>query len=127
MNKIVDKVKHFFSDRKNVITVAVVLGVIVLVVIIALIFGRNRNNKFALNEIYDVYPEEVRNLYANIVSVSCYGDLYFDVMLDADATKVSELSKNNLMDYMLMVHTIAEIVNQYLYKYIIEILFFQFQ
>ena len=100
MDKLKYNVKKFFSKRNNVIMVASILGVIVLVVIIAIIFGKRKDEKFALNEIYDVYPEEVRELYANMVSVSCYGDLHFDVQLDAGATGVNEMTNNNLIDYM---------------------------
>jgi len=101
MEKLKSKLKEFFAKKNNRITTIAVVGVILIVLIVALVVGKNKNNKFALNEIYDVFPEEVRELYANMVSVSCYGDLHFNVVLDAEATKVSELSKNNLIDYML--------------------------
>lgn len=99
-NNLVEKVKRFFSKKSNLISFVTVFVIVIILFIIMLIV-KNKDDKFALNEIYDVVPQQVRELYANIVEVSCYGDLYFDIGLDSGEVKVSDISKNNLIDYML--------------------------
>lgn len=94
-----DKLKKFFSNKQNKVTVIVVVIVVILVVLVALLFKREKE-KFVLNEIYDVYPEEVRELYSNMVSISCNGDLYIDVKLDSGVLKVENIDRNKLMNYM---------------------------
>ena len=61
MNNIVLKIKEFFSKRKR-IAVAALCFVILLLVILILIFGNHNKRKFALNEIYEVFPEDVKKL-----------------------------------------------------------------
>ncbi len=94
-----DKLKKFFSNKQNKVTVIVVVIVVIVVVLVALLFKREKE-KFVLNEIYDVYPEEVRELYSNMVSISCNGDLYIDVKLDSGILKVENIDRNKLMNYM---------------------------
>jgi len=95
-----DKIKNFFSVKKNIVTVGIIALVIIIVILVAIFARKDHKDKFALNSIYDVYPEEVRSLYTNMVSVSCDGDLHIDVELGAKATTVDKMEKNNLLDYM---------------------------
>lgn len=97
---LVEKIKKFFSKKSNIVSFVVVVSIIVILFIVILL-TKNKDDKFALNPMYDVYPEQVRELYANMVEVSCYGDLYFDIELDKGEINVSDISKNNLIDYML--------------------------
>ena len=92
------KIRNFFKKKRNIIIV-VSLVIILLIVILLLIFNK-KNDKFALNSFYNNYPVEVRKLYSNIVSVSCSGDLHLNISLDEDATAVSEIDKNDLLNYM---------------------------
>lgn len=100
MKNVVDKIKKFFSKKNNLITSVIILVIIIIVIVVAIIFKNNHRRRFAINEIYNVYPEEVRELYSNIVSVSCHGDLYLDINLDNGKIDVSEMSSNNLIDYL---------------------------
>lgn len=99
-SKVVDFLKKFFSDKKNLVTTLIVLGIIIVVVVVAIIFDKDKNDRFALNEIYNVYPEEVRELYSNIVSVSCSGDLHLDITLDGGVVKADKINEKNLLDYL---------------------------
>ena len=95
-----DKIKSFFKGKNNIATVGIIALVVLLVILVAIFSRREHKDKFALNSIYDVYPEEVRNLYTNMVSVSCSGDLHVDVKLDEKATNVSDMNKKTLLAYM---------------------------
>lgn len=93
-----DKIKSFFSKKTNIIALVAIALIIIIILILAL---RDREEKkFALNEIYNVYPEEVRELYSNMVEISCGGDLHLNVSLDSGEVSVSQLDQNNLLDYM---------------------------
>ncbi len=97
-SKIKAKLRDFWEVKRNRIVTFIILGII-LIVILVFIFT-DRKDKFALNDIYNVYPSEVRELYANLVDVSCSGDMHLDIGLDAKATNVINMSNNNLMDYV---------------------------
>lgn len=107
MKKILDRLKKVFSkekifsfwNKKRNRIIFITILVIVLIVFLVLILT-NKKNKFALNEIYNFYPAEVRKLYSNLVDVSCSGDFHLDIDLDAGSKKVSEMSKENLLDYV---------------------------
>lgn len=92
--------KDFFKEKKNVITLVVVIVLILVVVLVAVLTTREEKVRFTLNSIYDVYPEEVRELYTNMVSVSCIGDLYLDLEVDKEATNVENMEATNLLDYL---------------------------
>lgn len=98
--KIKNKLKSFFSKRENKILVVAILIILIIVLVVAIVFKKDEDSKFALNGIYDVYPEDVRELYSNMVSVSCYGDLHLDITLGSGIVKVGNINKNNLLDYM---------------------------
>ena len=91
-------IKKFFSNRVNTIIVLIVLVILAVAFIMSLI-NTNKRKEFFLNHIYDMYPQEVRDLYSNMVSVSCNGDLYFDIDINNEI-KVDKLNKNNLLDYL---------------------------
>lgn len=97
MDKIVDKLKVFFSKKINLIS-TIVFVLILLVIILVLVL--KKDDKFTLNSIYNVYPEDVKALYSNMVEVSCYGDLHLDIELDNGTTDVTSVKTNNLIDYM---------------------------
>lgn len=99
IDKLKNELRKFFSKKENKILAGAVLVILLIVIIVAIIFSK-KDNKFVLNGIYDVYPEDVRRLYSNMVSVSCYGDLHLDISLDSKAVSVENINKNNLLDYM---------------------------
>jgi|GEM_PF-6308436 hypothetical protein len=95
-----DRLKKFFGKKENVILVSVIAIIIVIVILVAVFNKKEWDRKFALNKIYDVYPEDVRKLYSNMVEVSCSGDLYLNISLDGDKVSVGALDKEVLMNYM---------------------------
>ena len=97
--KIMEGIKKFLSIKTNLITV-IVAAIIILGVIIFIILHGNGKAKFALDHIYDVYPEEVRELYSNFVEVSCNGDIHFDIAIDSGEVKLADLEKEELLDYL---------------------------
>ncbi len=87
--------------KKNIVNKIILIGVLIAIIIIILLFAfKKKIPGFVLNEFYDVYPEEVRALYANLVDVSCTGDLHLDIKLDDKKTTIANLNKNNLLDYL---------------------------
>ena len=97
---IVEKIKKFFKVKKNRNVAIAIAAIILIVIIVAIITDKARKNRFALNTIYNVYPEEVRELYSNIVEVSCSGDLHLNISLDTGKVELKDMDKNNLIDYM---------------------------
>ena len=95
-NNLKKKIKNVFNDKTNIILLIVALIIIIVCVVVKVIYS-NRS-KYKLDEIYDLYPVEVRELYANKVDVSCYGGLNFDIKLGK--TEVDKISKKVLLDYM---------------------------
>ena len=94
MNK--DKIINFFMKNKILI-----IGLLIVIFILFLVFGKkNEDEDFSLSSIYDVYPSEVRELYKNIVSSNCNGDLIFDLELNSGKLYVDKLSDNNKLDYV---------------------------
>lgn len=96
---ILGKLKKFFGVKRNIIIVALVVLVLV-VLFIGIKFLGNKKENFVLNQAYDVYPDEVRELYANIVSVSCNGDIHFDINVDGGKVDVDKIKKQDLLNYM---------------------------
>ena len=91
----------WYEKIMKVINYKVVIIAAVVVFILALMLHLNNKHKaYELDKMYDVYPSEVKELYRYLVDANCDGDLYFNVKLDEDAKKMSELDKNNLIDYM---------------------------
>ena len=93
----VDKVKNFFKNKFVIIGIVVFVIVIVTVIVI---LSLKKENIFSLNEIFSVYPEEVKELYSNMVAVSCYGDLNFGVAVEDGEVSVDKLEKKYLIDYV---------------------------
>lgn len=99
-NRIIIGFTNFWNNKKNKIII-IAIAIVLLILVLLLVFSKKfKDNRFALNSIYDVYPEEVRELYANIVSVSCNGDLRLDVKLNDKKTDIHDMNKNNLLDYL---------------------------
>lgn len=98
-NHFFEKIKPMFNKKNIIITIVII--VIILIAILLLTNFNKKDNRFALNEIYDVYPEEVRKLYSNIVEISCKGDLHLDnIKVDSETTPIDNIAKNNLLDYL---------------------------
>lgn len=95
-----NKLKNFFSKKVNLVSTIIFVIILLIMIVVFLISIFRKDNKFALNPIYDVYPEEVRELYSNMVEVSCYGDLHLDISLDAGEFLLKDVKYNNLIDYM---------------------------
>lgn len=96
---IMDKIKKFFKN-KYVIIGTVVIVTIVLIVAIVLVIKSRKKELFSLNSIFSVYPAEVRELYSNMVEVSCYGDLHFDITIEDGEVGIDKLGNNYLIDYV---------------------------
>ena len=98
MKKIKEFLKKFFSKKRNII---ICLACLLLIIILLIILLRiPKKIKFALNEIYNVNPAEVRELYQNMVEVSCSGDLHFDINLGSGARGTADIDKDNLLEYL---------------------------
>ena len=97
--KLYEIIKKLLSTKRNRIIAIVLLFIIFIAIMVSLFPQGKKKNKFALNELYEFAPSEVRNVYANLVQVSCGGDLKFDVNVGSGKS-VKELSKQNLLDYM---------------------------
>ena len=95
----IDKIKSLFKN-KYVIIGTIVIVVISIVVAIIMIVNARKREIFSLNSIFNVYPEEVKELYSNMVSVSCYGDLHFDIKKEDGEVNVDKLGDNYLLDYV---------------------------
>lgn len=101
MSKLKENCKKFFSNKWNIIALMVIIVIILIILFSVLFLGRdNGKNKFALSAIYDVYPEDVKNLYSNVVSVNCSGDLLLDIDLGVGKVSVDKLSNSNKLDYL---------------------------
>ena len=59
-----------------------------------------KDKRFALDKIYDILPEEVRNLYINMVSVSCNGDIHFNIDIGSGEVDIKNMNRTDLLDYM---------------------------
>jgi len=95
----VDKIKTILKNKFVIIGV-IVVAFISLVVAIILIIGE-KEDKFALNSIYNVFPEDVRKLYSNTIEISCAGDLYLDIDVEDGEVSVDKLDKKSVITYVL--------------------------
>ena len=86
-------------NKKNKI---IFISIMILIIIFVIIFlFRKKEDKFVLNQIYSVYPDEVKELYSNMVSVSCYGDWYLNIPVDnGKKIDISKIDNNVLIDYV---------------------------
>ncbi len=99
LTKILSILKSFFSEKRNII-ITIIVAIIIIGLILIIVFHK-KDNRFALNEIYDIYPGEVRKLYSNIVEIPCTGDLHLDdITINAEQTSIDDINKNNLLDYL---------------------------
>lgn len=94
-----DFIKKLLGNKKERIITLSVVAIIVLCVGIFLTFNK-KTIKIALNQIYDVYPEEVRKLYSNLVNVGCEGDMFYDIAIDQGIVKVEDLKEKELVAYI---------------------------
>ena len=90
----------FFKDKKLLIIVIIIIFIALVISSFAIIKEENEKEKFTLDPIYNVYPKEVRDLYTNIVSISCLGDLKLEFPKKQDNLVVSNMSKDNLLNYL---------------------------
>ncbi len=100
MNKFMDKIKNFLSKKKNLYMVLGIVVILLIVIIVAIVTKRDKSG-FALDTIYDVYPAEVRELYSNMVSVSCDGDLVLGISKDAGSIDITNIDQKVLLSYAL--------------------------
>ena len=95
-----NKIKELLKNKINVyvvISVIIVLSVLILMIVLN---GKNIvKNYYELNKIYDMYPNDVRDIYSNIVDVSCSGDLKFDIDVGSELD-IDKINKDNLLNYM---------------------------
>ena len=93
-----NKVKGFFEGR---LWLLILIAVIIVMAIVSIILSTGKKkDKFALNEIYDYAPEEVRKVYSNFVSVGCIGDLNFDIKVDSGEQTLDKINKEVLLNYL---------------------------
>lgn len=93
-----NKIKGIFNNKYIIIG-----GCVLLVIIISLIIvftNKKKDDIYTLNEIYDVYPEDVRKMYTNVVDVSCTGDLFLNIDADKGIVNIDKLDKKILMDVL---------------------------
>lgn len=119
MDKIIKQVKHFFSKKKNLYMSLGIVITLVIVLIVALVTN-NEKNKFTLDTIYDVYPASIRELYSNMVSVSCDGDLFLGISKDSGSVDVAGIDGNVLLSYALSYLEKNEMLGQKFSKEIIN-------
>ena len=98
LSKILSFFKKVFSNKRNILIMIISL-IVILIIVSIIVINNHRHKKFVLNHIYEVMPYEVRELYSNIVSVSCYGDLHFDIDVDNGKKNLEEMNKNDVLDY----------------------------
>ena len=84
--------------KKRNITIIIIICVILSLILV--ILKTTRDNRFALDRIYDVLPDEVKNLYINMVNVSCNGDIHFDVKIDEGPLDINNMNKQDLLNYL---------------------------
>lgn len=95
--KIIDKIKKMLG--KYNIYVYISLGIVILIIIVMIILLSKGRKQFELDKVYDIYPSNVKKLYANIVDVSCGGDLKFDIE-EGQVVEVKDINQDNLLMYM---------------------------
>ena len=96
--KIIIFLRNFLSVKKNRI-ITIVVGVLILILLLVIKFT-NKNKNFSLDDTYNVYPEEVRDLYSNMINVSCGGDLHLHLKIDAEKVELKNADKDDLLNYM---------------------------
>lgn len=95
MKKMIAKVKDTCKNK----VIIIMLIVIMLAIILAFVLER-KDNGVAINSIDNVVPEEVRELYSNIVNVSCLGDLYLGIEYSDDAILVEDIEQKYLINFL---------------------------
>ena len=98
-------------NKKIYLYIGGIVLLIIVIVIILFLIPRNNDNTLALDKIYDVYPEEVRELYHNMVSIDCRGDISFNIEIDKEPTEISKLDKSILLDYLFSYMDKNELLN----------------
>ncbi len=99
IKKIFMKLKNFLSIPRNLIIV-IVLILALLAAIVILLFSKKGGKGFVLDGEFDTYPQEVRELYTNMVSVSCMGDMYFNIKSNDGVVDIKNIDKKLLLNYM---------------------------
>ena len=92
-----EKLMKFLKNKIVIISIAVV---IIIIAILVLLLNKDDDNEFMLDPIYDVYPEEVRELYSNTIYVSCTGDLYLGIDDDSDEVLIENIDKQYMINYL---------------------------
>ena len=91
------KIMNFLKNK--IIIISMIIG-IVLVAMLLVLLNNEDNSEFKLDPIYDVYPEEVRELYSNTIYVSCTGDLYLGIDDDSDEVLIENIDKQYMINYL---------------------------
>ena len=81
------------------IYVYISLGVVILIIVGMIILLNKGKKQYELDKIYDIYPSNVKKLYANIVDISCGGDLKFAIE-EGQEVEVKDIDRDNLLMYM---------------------------
>lgn len=95
-----NKIKEIFKNKINVY-----IGISIIIVIVLCIFMISLTNKHKVKEatefskITNIYPNDVRQIFSDMIDVSCGGDLKFDIKL-GEELDVKDIKKDNLLMYM---------------------------
>lgn len=93
--------ENIIKNKKYIIIGLIIFILMLSIVSIVLYLKVPKEEKFALSSIYSVYPEEIQEIYSNMVFVSCYGDWHLDIPVDnAKKVNIQDIKKNLLIDYV---------------------------
>lgn len=91
--------KKTLKDKRNIVIFISIIVIILVVLLVSFSLTREHKPEFTLDPIYNVYPEEVRELYTNMVSVSCMGDLKLNFEENKEIISVEEIETTDLLNY----------------------------
>jgi len=88
------------TKNKRLFIIVIIIICIFSFIVFFAVNREENNNGFELDPIYDVMPKDVRNLYSNIVSIPCLGDLKLEFPQKQDKVEVSQISDVDLLNYL---------------------------
>lgn len=109
----IGKKKELLEEKKNIKDlilmflrtywkkIILILLILIICIIVINMIVKGSSAKYVLDKIYDVYPDEVRELYQNVLDVSCNGDMNFDIKLGELPTDINKVNKELLAVYVI--------------------------
>ena len=86
------------KDKKLLIIVIIIIFIALFIALVAIF--KEENKEFKTDLIKEVNFSDVRDLYSNIVSVSCMGDLKLEFPPKQDKLEVSQMANTDLLNYL---------------------------